>query len=87
MNRETVVLTSTGFVERTPGELNKIPDYDPRSGNHFWIMIISYKVDPTKFNESTLFDHESLVNVAGPVCFYCEEAYRKGMEHRRCKGE
>lgn len=82
-------IENTGFMEEVPGAIDKIPDYDPRSGNHLWTMHTMYKCDPEKmFNEKekTFFDHESLLLVVGPGCYYCEQAYSPQLLHRRCKG-
>lgn len=81
-----VVITNTGFVEQVEGFKDKIPNYDLRSGNHYWIIINSYKFNPENKGQ-TLMDHESLVSVAGPACFYCERAYSPLLATRRCKGE
>jgi hypothetical protein len=82
-----VATRSTGFVEKIDTFTDKIPEYDPRSGSHFWIMVTSYKVDPAKALEGELLmDHESLVSVAGPGCYYCESEYTKLIASRRCKG-
>lgn len=83
-----VVTRSTGFTERVHDTRDKIPEFDYRSGNHFWIMITSFKVDPVKaIAGEQLMDHESLVNVIGPLCYYCEKAYSSTLLHRRCTGE
>lgn len=76
--------THTGFMEKVEGTTDKIPDFDPRSGNHFWIVVLSYKWDK-KYEESIL-DHESLVYTSPPICFYCEQAYTSLLDTRRCKG-
>lgn len=81
--------TPTNFVEEVPGNLHKIPDFDSRSGDHYWIVITSYKVSPENLEsgEKAFFDHEALVSVAGPVCYYCEKPYTQLLATRRCKGE
>jgi hypothetical protein len=81
---------STGFTEFIENPKDKIPDFDPRSGNHYWIMITTYKCDPEKMLKGdgpAFFDHESLVAVLGPGCFYCEQIYTPLLSKRRCKGE
>jgi len=83
-----IISQHTGHVERIDDTRDKIPPYDPRSGNHFWIMITSFKCDPKLAMEGNVFmDHETLVNITGPVCFYCELPYTETIYHRRCKGE
>lgn len=89
MNEEIigVATRSTGFTERIHDTSHKIPDFDPRSGDHFWIMVTSFKVDPVKaMKGDQLMDHESLVSVVGPCCYYCEQLYNKTLASRRCKG-
>jgi hypothetical protein len=78
---------STGFTERIDNFEDKIPEFDPRSGDHFWIVITTYKVDPNNFLAGeSLLDHESLVGVSVPGCYFCEEVYTPRMLHRRCIG-
>jgi hypothetical protein len=89
MSEEIIGVTtrSTGFTERIEDTRHKIPEFDFRTGDHFWIMITSYKVDPVKAMQGEqLMDHESLVSVAGPCCYYCELPYTKTLASRRCKG-
>lgn len=80
---------STGFTEKVENFKDRVPDYDPRSGNHLWISILMYKVDPANLlkGELALFDHESLLSVNGPGCFFCEEVFSPYIATRRCKGE
>ncbi len=80
---------ATGFVERIEGAVDRIPDYDPRSGEHLWIMTGAWKVDPKTFTsgEQGILDHESLLIIAGPGCYYCEQKYTPWVFNRRCKGQ
>lgn len=89
MEREWV---STGHREVIDSQVDKIPEFDPRKGEHFWIVITTYKVDPSRVTSpdptvTPMLDHESLVAVVGPGCYYCEQVYEPVLKHRRCKGQ
>lgn len=77
---------ATQFVARAP---DRIPDYDLRSGDHLWIVVSCYRVDPAGFTDPTrapVLDTENLLTVQGPACYHCEEAYTPLLAKRRCKG-
>lgn len=78
----------SGTYEEITGLPDKIPPFDPRTGDHYWVTIITYKVDPTKMVEGEKFhmDHENLVMISVPGCYYCEEAYTPRLALRRCRG-
>lgn len=80
--------TSTGFTERIDNFEGRIPDYDPRSGDHFWVITGAWRCDPAKSwgADGTLLDHESLVLINPPGCFHCEHLYTAQLASRRCKG-
>lgn len=72
--------------------VDRIPDYDPRTGNHLWIVTTAHQVDPAQWRSNDLtvtpmLDHENLLSVAGPGCFHCEQHYTPLLATRRCKGE
>lgn len=75
-------------LERVAGNVDRIPPFDPRSGWHLWIMTQAHRIDPKQFfgEQPPLLDHESLVLIVGPGCFYCEELYTPMLASRRCKG-
>lgn len=85
---------SIGQVEQidAPGEIDRIPDFDPRSGAHLWIMALAYQVDPLQLSRATadgglpILDHETLLSVAGPGCYYCERPFTSLLASRRCPG-
>lgn len=82
-------VTSTGFTQRATGHVDRIPAFDPRTGDHLWLFTMSYSVDPELLadpNHTPMFDLENLVQTAGPWCYYCEQPYRPALRHRRCKG-
>lgn len=74
------------------GGVDRIPDYDPRTGEHYWICPLVFHVaDPRKCYASPdtpmLFDKENLVLTTTVGCYYCEEPYSDRLYFRRCKGE
>ena len=81
--------TSTGFTERIDNVEDKFPEFDPRSGNHFWIMTGAWKCDPKAIlanKEPALLDHENLLGVLGPGCWFCQKEYNPTEAMRRCTG-
>lgn len=82
-------LSSTGFRQRVEDKFtDKIPEYDPRSGDHFWTMILMYRCDPeVALKGNAILDLENLAAVTGPGCYYCETPYSKYIAKRRCPGE
>lgn len=83
----------TGVTEHVdnPFDINRVPPFDARSGDHFWIVMTTYRVDPVAFSSpdpaiTPMLDHESLVTVGGPGCFYCEQLYSPLLASRRCRG-
>jgi hypothetical protein len=80
---------STGFSQHAPGDVDRIPEFDSRTGDHLWIVITSYRVNPALMSDPThtpMLDTENLVSVTGPGCFYCEQPYSPRLGSRRCKG-
>jgi hypothetical protein len=85
-------IVGTGQATRVDDPVHRIPTYDPRAGNHYWVVITSYNVDPTRWYSEDptvlpLLDTENLVSVTAPGCYHCEQYYTPGMEKRRCPGE
>ena len=83
------VSTPTGFVQRVDNPGDRIPDYDPRSGEHLWSFFLMFKANPERLidGEQALFDSESLMEVQGPGCYYCEVEATPRMLKRRCPGK
>lgn len=86
-------ISGLGDTYHMTGEVDRVPPYDPRSGDHFWCIPVMYRVtDPARWyddsqpDESRILDMENIAVVTGVGCFYCERLYRRGMEHRRCPG-
>jgi hypothetical protein len=83
-----VVVKGTGHIVEVRNHVDRIPEFDPRSGEHYWIVLTTYKVDPEKFTKGEGFlDTENLVSVSPPGCYHCEQVYTPYLAHRRCKGE
>lgn len=82
--------TDAGHKVEVPGQIDRLPAYDPRSGEHLWIVGVVYRVDPAKFRDPTatpILDNENLLLVPPPGCFWCEQSYTELLATRRCKGE
>jgi len=79
----------TGFTVEAPPEVDRIPPFDPRSGDHIWLIITAYRVDPARWTpgHSPHLDTENLVSIVGPGCYYCERPYSERLARRRCPGE
>lgn len=81
-----VGVSSTGFIQKAE-PVDKVPDFDPRSGDHYWVFTTMYKVDPEKMMEGEeLLDMKNLVLTVGPGCFHCEEIYTPYIAKRHCRG-
>jgi hypothetical protein len=76
------------FIE-TAG-LPGIPEFDPVSAEHFFCLIVTYRViDPAAALDDTsptYFDRENLVDASPLICLHCEEAYDKAMAADPCPG-
>ena len=77
----------TGQFEHVSTE-NKIPDFDTRTGDHFWSVMVAFAIrDPEKMireGEQALLDHENIVQVTPIACMYCAVAYSPRTKLRRC---
>lgn len=68
-----------------PKGFDRVPDFDPRTGEHLWTIVNMYRWNPG--TESPILDMENLLTVQGPGCFYCEQVYTPQAAKRRCKGK
>lgn len=64
-------IVSTGQAVRVD-PVDRIPDYDPRSGEHLWVVTGAWQVNPQRWSSSDasitpMLDHENLLSVAGPA--------------------
>lgn len=80
----------TGFQQHVAASVNRIPEFDRRTGAHLWTVIQMHRVVPAMWADPTATPHldmENLLTVQGPVCFFCEELYSDRLDKRRCKGK
>lgn len=68
-----------------PGNFDRIPDYDPRAGEHLWTVLTMFRWGGPGV-EQPILDSENLLTVQGPGCYYCEEVYTPRLATRRCPG-
>jgi hypothetical protein len=85
-------ITPTGERIRIDMPGDRIPPYDPRSGNHLWIVTGMWQVDPVHWHSpdptvTPMLDGENLLTVVGPGCYHCENLYTPALARRRCTGE
>jgi hypothetical protein len=80
--------TSTGFTEDIENFKDKVPEFDPRTGDHLWAVFGFWKCNPAAMEkgEQLILDHESLLSISPPACYYCERMYSHDLFLRRCKG-
>lgn len=77
---------STGSTRIVPAGLNKVPAYDPRSGDHLWTIVTMYRWGGPHVERPTL-DTENLLTVTPPGCYFCEQVYTERLATRRCPGD
>jgi len=78
--------TSTGqVVEIQKDQVDRVPDFDPRSGAHLWTWGVVFRATPGV--ETPMLDTENLLLITGPVCYYCEQPYSERVAMRRCSGD
>lgn len=72
-----------------PPNLDKIPPFDERSGEHYWLMLVGFLVFPLNWepDKPPVMDQENLVSIQGPGCYHCEQPYTEHLARRRCKGQ
>lgn len=56
------------------GDPNKVRKYDPSKPEHYFIVLLAHSVTFENAMSGTRLDldHENLVSVVGPYCFYCQ---------------
>lgn len=82
-------VTPTGFLERVDEpHVDKVPEYNPRTREHFWITMVVYRVDPKKIDagETLILDRSNLVMSGAAGCYHCEQTYEKRLTFRPCPG-
>lgn len=76
----------TGTTHHVPNEVDRIPNFDPRSADHLWAIITMYQWGgPTV--ETPLLDRENLLSIVGPGCYYCGSDWSENKAKRRCPGK
>lgn len=76
-------IRGTGIYQGISRHVDRIPAYDPRTGEHYWTFVLVHHVDPDHLHH---VDVENLVNTGGPGCWYCGRVYEPRLKHRRCPG-
>lgn len=79
---------STGHTERVD-PVDRVPEFDPRTGEHLWIVGTTYRVNPAEWFDPThtpMLDRENLLLVSPPGCWHCEQIYTPQLAKRRCRG-
>lgn len=76
----------TGHSFQVPGSLDRVPDFDQRTGEHLWVILSMYRWGGPQVENPTL-DPENLLLIAAPGCYYCEQPWTQRLATRRCKGE
>ena len=82
--------TTEGTERIDPGMLvDRLPDFDPRSADHLWMVSTGFRVVPEQWqnrDHTPRLDHENLLTITVPFCWFCEEAYAPRLARRRCPG-
>jgi hypothetical protein len=83
------VFRDSGVHYQTTAHVDRIPPYDKRSGDHYWIVPLVFRVDPSTWEpgEAINLDRENLVYAAGAGCYFCEARWEPRLMTRRCPGE
>lgn len=76
---------SEGFYQQCYGPVDRMPEFDPRTGDHMWTMVACYRWGGPDV-EKNMLDLENLLLLAGPGCYYCDQIYTPALATRRCKG-
>lgn len=79
----------TGIQYEAPPDVDRVPAYDPRAGDHFWIIPVAFATKPATWrrDQPLHLDMENLVMVSGAGCYYCEQPYSARLAGRRCRGK
>lgn len=89
MNDHTIVVTPVPGMEYHSSRATGIPDFDPRTGDHLWMVVAVYRcADPATVasGQTVHMDAENLLSIEGPGCFHCEQPWTERLAQRRCKG-
>lgn len=78
---------STGHVVESPGEVDRIPDYDPRTGAHLWVVAPMFRINAELLDDMTNVPHldqENLIYISPVFCYWCEQPFARRLLTRRC---
>lgn len=76
---------TTDVSQAVYGEYDRVPEFDPRTGQHLWTMNAAYRWGGPSV-ETHMLDLENLILLVGPGCCHCEQTYSPATALRRCKG-
>lgn len=60
--------------------------YEPAAGVHMWVNVAMYRVANPNADRFDM-DMENLINIEGPCCYICEQAWSPELAVRPCAGE
>lgn len=78
----------SGHVVQVDGEIDRIPDYDPRTGEHLWVVTPVFRINPKLLTDLTnvpYLDQENLIYISPVFCYWCEQRFAPRLLHRRCE--
>lgn len=78
------------MYQRIAEPIHNLPDYDPRSGKHYWIVTAVWECkhpEEVMAGKDQLLDRENLKVLSPPICLFCENLWTPQLAKRRCRGE
>ncbi len=64
----------------------RIPKYNPETQEHLWVMHGTWQIN-TNTEGDLVLDHENMISLLGPGCFYCVKIYSEEVAAMKCEGE
>jgi hypothetical protein len=86
--REWVATGEQQRVDQT-ALVDRMPDFNPRTGDHLWMVATCYRVVPEQWQDAThtpMLDSENLLSITVPGCYHCEKPWSPRLASRRCVG-
>lgn len=77
---------STGDKQLIPQGWDKLPDFEPATGDHLWSIGTLYRWGGPHVEQPTL-DAENLLAISSPGCYFCEQMYTERLAGQRCPGQ
>lgn len=77
----------SGVVYDPQTKIGADPEFD---GQHLWMVIASWKVDPIKLmsGSQVLMDQENLISVSSVAgCYHCEQVWEWPLHGKPCPGD